>query len=92
MQLIVTADGNLRCIYGEQIDLTALGGLHIVRASQVEPGTDGCWHADLRPVHGPILGPFAKRSDALAAEVAWLEANWLAPVKQLSVNCIGLSN
>jgi hypothetical protein len=29
------------------------------------------------PVAGPILGPFPKRSEVLAAEVAWLEANVL---------------
>lgn len=92
MQLIVTAEGKVRCIYGEQIDLTTLGGLHIVRASHVEPGPDGHWYADLRPVQGPVLGPFTKRSDALAAEVAWLEANWLAPGQPAPMNGIGPSN
>jgi hypothetical protein len=28
---------------------------------------------------GPVLGPFALRSEALAAEHAWLEVNWLNP-------------
>jgi hypothetical protein len=27
--------------------------------------------------YGPRLGPFALRSEALAAEQHWLEANWL---------------
>jgi len=31
------------------------------------------WAADLAPVGGPVLGPFARRADALAAEVAWLK-------------------
>ena len=35
------------------------------------------WLADLSPVNGPVLGPFDRRSEALAAELAWLEANWL---------------
>lgn len=86
MQLIVTAEGEVRCLYGEQIDLTTLGGLHILRTSHVEPGTNGCWFADLRPVQGPILGPFTKRSDALAAEVAWLETHWLTPGQQSSAD------
>ena len=77
MQLIVEPDGRVRCIYGEQIDLAVLGRAEITRASHVEPFADGQWLADLRPVSGPILGPFSCRSEALAAEVAWLEAHWL---------------
>ena len=34
--------------------------------------------ADLSPVGGPLLGPFERRSDAVQAEVYWLETNWLA--------------
>jgi len=33
------------------------------------------WFADLSPVAGPVLGPFACRDEALAAEVAWLREN-----------------
>jgi len=36
------------------------------------PGGVPCWYSDLLPVGGPVLGPFAARDDALAAEVAWL--------------------
>jgi hypothetical protein len=32
------------------------------------------WCADMRPSGGPILGPFALRDQALAAEREWLEA------------------
>ena len=56
-----------------------LGRPRIVRASIVEPDDDGRWHADLRLLLGPVLGPFACRSEALAAEVAWLEEHWLPP-------------
>jgi hypothetical protein len=28
-------------------------------------------------VGGPILGPFQKRSEALTAELAWLQQHWL---------------
>ena len=79
MQLVVTTGGAVRCLYGESIDLTALGRLEIDRASHVEPTPDGRWTADLQPLNGPALGPFARRSDALVAEHAWLEAHWLLP-------------
>ena len=51
--------------------------LEIRRASHVEPDDDGRWFADLSPVEGPKLGPFALRSQALDAERVWLEANCL---------------
>jgi hypothetical protein len=78
VNLVVGTDGQVRGIYGEEIDLAALGTPRISRASHVEPDDQGRWLADLSPVGGPVLGPFDRRSDALAAEVAWLEANWLA--------------
>jgi hypothetical protein len=77
MHLIVEPTGRVRSIYTETLDLAALGHPVITRASQVEPGPDGCWSADLRPVGGPVLGPFDRRSQALEAELAWLEAHWL---------------
>jgi hypothetical protein len=80
MQLIVQPGGDVCCLYGESINLSALGRLTIQRASYVEPDTDGAWWADLTPVAGPKLGPFAKRTDALAAEVSWLEQHWLCQV------------
>jgi len=79
MQLVIAPDGHARAIYSESIDLASLGPLTIRRASHVEPDASGRWHADLRPVLGPVLGPFIRRSEALAAEVAWLQANWLVP-------------
>jgi hypothetical protein len=77
MQLIVQPGGDVCCLYGETIDLSALGRLHIERASYVEPDLGGRWWADLLPVAGPRLGPFPRRTDALAAELAWLEMYWL---------------
>jgi hypothetical protein len=79
MQLVIDAVGTIRCLYGEEIDLSSLGGMTIVRASHVEPNENGQWLADLSPVNGPVLGPFHRRSQALEAEARWLEANWLAP-------------
>ena len=79
MNLIVDRTGRARCVYGEAIDLAALGHAEITRASHVEPDQGGHWLADLRPVGGPVLGPFTRRSEALEAEAGWLEANWLRP-------------
>jgi hypothetical protein len=79
MQLVIDRQGGVRCLYGESIDLSLLGNLTIARASHVEADQQGCWWADLAPVGGPRLGPFAKRSEALEAERAWLETHWLSP-------------
>jgi hypothetical protein len=77
MDLIVSPDGTIRAVYAEAIDLGVLGHLVISRASHVEPDEAARWIADLTPVNGPILGPFDRRSGALAAEQSWLESNWL---------------
>lgn len=69
--------GVVLCLYGEAIDLGVLGELSIRRASHVEPDAQGRWWADLAPVSGPCLGPFDRRSQALAAEQTWLESEWL---------------
>ena len=46
-------------------------------ASHVEPDDSGRWLADLSPVGGRCSAPTSRRSEALEAEVAWLEENWL---------------
>ena len=81
MQMVIEPAGRIRCLYEEAIDLAALGPPLIRRGSHVEPTENGEWMCDLSPVSGPLLGPFGCRSLALATEVAWLEANWLAPAK-----------
>ena len=78
MNLLIEPSGSIRCLYSESIDLNSLGTLKITRGSHVEPNELGNWYADLSPVAGPRLGPFSFRSQALDAEVAWLDANWLA--------------
>ena len=77
MQLVIDPTGGLRCLYDETIPLAAFGDMTIARASHVEPDQRGRWLADLAPVGGPQLGPFAERSSALAAERVWLEEHWL---------------
>jgi len=77
MQLLIQQDGTIRCLYAEVFPLATLGPLDIARGSHVEPDCNGQWWADLSPVTGPKLGPFAQRSQALQAEVHWLETHWL---------------
>jgi len=77
MEFVITHAGKIRCVYGEELDLRALGRPYIRRGSHVEPMADGRWTADLAPVGGPILGPFEQRCSALEAEIAWLAEHWL---------------
>jgi hypothetical protein len=73
LELVVSADGGVTCIYDETLDLRELGRLTIIRASHLEPDAEGFWWADMGPVEGPVLGPFGSRSEALAAERRWLK-------------------
>ena len=77
MELIILPCGTAKCIYDETLPLTQLGKVSITRASHVEPNSAGNWIADLSPVGGPKLGPFERRTEALAAEIDWLRQNWL---------------
>lgn len=77
VRISVNADGTLSFLYTDvavDAGLLALGDVSITRASHVEPWRDSgtLWGADMAPVDGPLLGPFARRQEALAAEVAWL--------------------
>ena len=77
MELVIHSSGDIRCVYGEEVNLSELGRLSIQRGSHVEPTADGQWTADMSPVQGPQLGPFDCRTQALEAEVAWLNQYWL---------------
>ena len=79
MDLIVAPTGIVTAIYAEEIDLHSLGTTTITRASHVEPDETGQWFAEM--VDGPTLGPFLKRSDALAAEIDWLIRHRLNPTE-----------
>ena len=75
VNVTVLENGDLRFIYHDEIaSLLSHGNATIHRASHVEPSGTG-WTADMSPVDGPVLGPFARRHDALTAEVAWLQHN-----------------
>ena len=73
MLLVFDRKGTVQGLYSEALDLASLGLLRIRRASHVEPDEQGRWWADLRVVGGPKLGSFLLRSQALDAEVQWLE-------------------
>ncbi len=77
IELVIDQSGTASCLYTENLDLAQLGEVRVRRASHCEPDERGQWWADLAPVAGPKLGPFTKRSEALAAEVAWLRQHWL---------------
>lgn len=69
-------EGRLHFIYDDRIAfLNQLGDSETKRASNVEPDGHGGWTADMAPVGGPVLGPFALRGDALSAEVEYLKLN-----------------
>jgi hypothetical protein len=82
MQFIIDTTGNSRCIYDETIPLAQFGRIKIRRGSHVEPVSGGRWIADMKPVDGPVLGPFSIRSEALTAERRWLEQYWLNQTSQ----------
>jgi hypothetical protein len=90
VQIVIDARGTCRMVYDEALDLAALGPSTIRRASCVEPTAASTWWADLAPVGGPVLGPFAQRSAALAAEQAWLARHWLlaTTVGRSSARCL----
>lgn len=71
--------GRMRFVFDDSArDLLSLGLATINRASHVEPAIDpttgDClWTADLAPIGGPVLGPFASREQALTAEIDEIE-------------------
>jgi hypothetical protein len=77
MHLIVSPEGRVKCLYGEAIDLKALGTIRVSRASYVEPDVNANWWANMAASEGPLLGPFTTRTQALKAEEEWLLQNRL---------------
>ena len=77
--MIISVDraGGVKAIYSDGFNWHALGKALIQRASHVEPDHLGLWWADLGVSGGPRIRPFARRDQAIAAEVAWLERNRL---------------
>ena len=77
MIISIDRNGGVRAIYTDDFPWHELGKTLVLRASHVEPDHHGLWWADLSLSNGPKIGPFARRTDALAAEVRWLERNRL---------------
>lgn len=70
-RIAINPDGTLEFIYSDEFrELVDSGSAKIERVSNVEPGTDGMWYADIR--NGPKLGPFKYRHTALDAEIEYL--------------------
>lgn len=66
-------DGTLSFVWSDDLaDLAQHGTASIVRVSEVEPDASGRWWANLSRIGGPMLGPFVKRGEAIAAELEWL--------------------
>ncbi len=72
MEIVIKPFGVFIGIYTDTFDYGAFGRPQIRRASHVEPDESGHWTADLSPVNGPVLGPFDKRSEAIDAELEYL--------------------
>ena len=73
MNVNISPDGTIRFIYADALQpMLELGQPIVRRASHVETNDAGRWTADLSPVDGPVLGPFALRKQALEAETQWL--------------------
>lgn len=72
MIIVVGPDG-IKFIHDDNLmaALKGLGPARTKRASHVEPEGEN-WTADMAPVGGPRLGPYATRGEALAAEFRYL--------------------
>jgi len=76
MQVRIDPKGTILALYQETLDLGQLGPSEIHRASHVEPEGD-LWTVDLAPIVGPRIGGFLNRSDAIQAEIDWIESHVL---------------
>ena len=66
--------GVMHAVYADDLApvFQAIGTVTVRRVSHVEPAAGGGWTADMSPVAGPVLGPYALRAEALEAERQWL--------------------
>lgn len=78
VRVVIAKDGSSQFVYNDLLaPLAARPGSVTTRASHVEWDKEGNgWTADMRPSGGPVLGPFALRAEALAAERQWLADTW----------------
>jgi hypothetical protein len=72
MLLAIRPNGEIQFIYSDALEpLLHEGEFRVERASRVEPAEGGGWTATMND--GTVLGPYKLRSEALAAEVRFLE-------------------
>jgi len=76
LKVVFTGD-QFQSVYDDELAdvFPRLGTFEVTRASHVEPFGSG-WTADMRPMGGPVLGPFRLRQVALDAEREWLSTVW----------------
>lgn len=83
MIINILEDGTMEMLYNEELDLDEIGGnITSVRASNIEPTTDGRWVVDfaedeINQAYGLEQRIFKKRSEALAFEVKVLESRMM---------------
>jgi hypothetical protein len=102
MKLSISRDGTITAIYSDSLAplIEGAANVAITRASNVEPDQFGQWWATMhasandRINPGRVFGPFKLRSEALAAEVAYLEARLFPGVVESAAGagkgCTGL--
>lgn len=73
----IASNGTIEIVYFDELKNIDLPISVIRRASHVEPDDKANWLADMASSNGPVLGPFATRELALAAEIDWLNKNYL---------------
>lgn len=81
MKIKINTNGTLNLVYTEDICVEELGKIDsIKRLFHVEPTQDNKWTAkvNIGTSECVVLGPYDKRSEALEAEVAWIEDNVLS--------------
>ena len=80
-EVFIYPGGTARAVHSDSVVelLAETGPCTAARASSVELADDGYWYADLSRIGGPRLGPFPvfRREWAIAAEIAWLNDNYL---------------
>ncbi|GMV80538.1 MAG: hypothetical protein AMXMBFR7_17220 [Planctomycetota bacterium] len=76
--IAVRPDGQVEFLYDDALGALLLEGEgRVLRASHVEPTSDGRWQADLAPIGGPKLPATRTRGASTQAEIVWIERNRL---------------
>ena len=81
LKLLVRTDSTVQAIYSDELAplIDKASHVEVRRASFVEPDPDGGWTATMQD--GTKLGPFRLRSEALAAEIRYLDSKLFPQVE-----------